>query len=342
MNKIKIIFFNLLIFLILIIFFELIFGSWLKKDNFGFIARELRNVKIPISVQYNKIKYDYIFERNNLGFIGKDIKAEKIDILFMGGSTGEEMFVPPNYSIVGQINNYFREDNLKHNITNASKGGKSTRGYVNDFIYWFSKIDKLNPKIVIFYIGINDSLLKLPKHFDEIDKKDSLKRFEDYFKNNSILYKLKKDVQNKYFNRFRVFYSIEKKDLYINFNFLNYSEAKNLFLKKKLDTESKNIISNFDKNLNNLKKIIDQKKFLPIFITQIKFNGLADYNLFLVNQHLKHFCYINNFNIIKLDESVENLKEGDFYDELHTTVEGSKKISKLIYGELKKIIISKY
>lgn len=97
-------------------------------------------------------------------------------------------------------------------------------------------------------------------------------------------------------------------------------------------------MNNFENNLNNLNKIISVKRFIPIFITQIKFNGLDDVKLYLINEYLKQFCYKNNYKIIKLDEKIINPPKNFFYDEAHTTIKGSEFISKVIYLELKNII----
>ena len=94
MKKFNLVIINFLIFFILILIFELVFGGWLKKNNFGYFARELRNIEVPMSVKYLDKKYNYVFKRNNLGFIGENIDPKKVKTLFLGGSTGEQMFIP--------------------------------------------------------------------------------------------------------------------------------------------------------------------------------------------------------------------------------------------------------
>ena len=338
MKYIKLISINSFIFFLLIIIFELIFGNWVKKNNFGYTARELRNIEIPMSVKYGGENYNYTFRRNNFGFIGQDFNPEKIKVLFLGGSTGEQMYIPTKFSIVEQLNKKLGLDTQNLKIINASKGGKSTRGYVNDFVNWFPKVEKLKPEIVIFYIGLNDSTLKLPKHFDELDRKAFFERLEDLVKNNSVIYKFKKKIQNKFFNPIRLYYGIEKKNLYKNFKYIDYEKAQNKFKKYEKNNENLQVLKNFEENLNNLKKIIVQAKIKPIFITQIRFDGISDYNLFLVNQYLKKFAKKNKFEIIKLDEIANNINKNDFYDEVHTTIKGSIKISNHIYPNLKEII----
>ncbi len=342
MKKIKLISINFFIFFILIFIFEFIFGNWFKKNNFGFTARELRNVEIPMSVKYGEKKYNYTFKRNNFGFIGEDINPEQIKILFIGGSTGEQMYIPTEFSIVEQLNKRLNGESQDLKIINASKGGKSTRGYVNDFVEWFPKVQKLKPEIVIFYTGLNDSTLKLSDHFDELDREAFFEKLEDLIKNNSIIYKLKKKIENKYFNPIRAFYGMEKENLYIDFKFIDYKKAVKKFEKYEINSENFQVLKNFEKNLDNLKKIIIKEKIKPIFITQIRFDGISDYNLFLVNKKLKIFAKKNNFEIIKLDEIIDDVQKNDFYDEVHTTISGSIKISNHIYPKLKEVILNHF
>ena len=338
MKILKISLINFLIFLFLILVIEIIFGSWVKKDNFGISIRKLRNVEIPMSVKYYGKQYDYVFKRNNHGFIGDNLDPSKIQFVFLGGSTGEEMFKPPDYTIVGQLNYKFAKDGIDLKIINASKGGKTTRGYVNDFRHWFSKIKNFNPKKFIFYIGINDSSLTMQGLFDKPYKNSLSEKIEDYIKNNSIIYLLKKKIENKYFNELRKHYGLVKENLYSNFQLINYNKAREKFLKSELSEIEKNIIENFSKNLQNLNKIIIEEEIEPIFITQIQFDGINNKKLFIINEYLKEFCKINNYDIIKLDEMNYDLNDKDFYDEVHTTIEGSRKISSLIYKDIKKYL----
>lgn len=337
-NSFKLIIFNIFVFIFLVILIELIFGNWVKNNNFGFSIRELRNINIPMSVKYDQKKFDYNFKRNSYGFIGEEVNPKNIKIVFIGGSTGEEMFKPYKYSIVGLLNNKFEEDEVNVKITNASKGGKTTRGYVNDFLYWFPKIKNFNPKTYIFYTGLNDTSLSLPDHYDEIVKENKYDKLEDYIKNNSIFYELKKKIEFKYFFKIRKYYGLEDQKLYYNYELVNYKTAKLKFLKKKINEEKLIMISNFSKNLKNLKYIIDKRKINPIFITQIQYDGLNNHSLFLINEYLKEFCKKNNYKIIKLDEMNFKLDNKDFYDQVHTTIKGSAKITNLIYSDLKEYL----
>ena len=338
-NSIKIVFFNLSIFIILILLFELFFGYWFKKDSFGIYIRDQRNIEKKFDIIHNNNNYKYTFKRNSLGFIGEEIDAKKIKIVFEGGSTGEQLFTPPNYRLVDQFNSYFKNDKIDIKIINASKGGKTTRGYYNDFENWFPKIKNFDPKIFIFYTGHNDASLKLPKHFDDIKRENFFDQIEDFIKNNSIIYELKVKVKNQYFGKIRTNYGLYEKDLYDDYKYINYQEAKIKFNLKNLNLEEKNLLNNFEKNLLNLDKKITETKVVPIFITQVRFNGISTKTLFLVNETLKEFCKLRNYHIIKLDEIVEGFEKNDFYDKIHTGINGSQKISKILYPYLKEILI---
>ena len=52
---------------------------------------------------------------------------------------------------------------------------------------------------------------------------------------------------------------------------------------------------------------------------------------------IKKFCKLNSFHLIPLDELVQNMEVNDFFDEIHTSVQGSLKIANIIYPSLEKI-----
>jgi len=342
MKIIKVFLYNIFILLLFLTLFEIFFGYWFKENNFGFYIRDQRNIIKYFEVTHDKKKYKYNFIRNSLGFIGKEIDTKEIKIVFEGGSTGEQMFIPPELRIVDILNSSFKNDNLNINIINASKAGKTTRGYYNDFVDWFPKIQNFKPEIFIFYTGINDSILNFPKHFDNTKRDNFLENLEDFIKNNSVVYEIKTKIKNKYFSKVRSKYDLYKKDLYDDYEFIDYKQAKLKFNLKELNTEEQNILDNFKKNMTNLEKKILENNIKPIFITQVKFDGINDKNLFIVNEALKEFCKSKNYDIIKLDEIIEILEVNDFYDQVHVGIDGSRKVAKEIYPYLKEIMINYY
>ena len=335
MSKIiKLLTYNLFVFFILIFIFEIFFGYYFKKNNFGYIMRSERQKNQIYEVIHNDIKYKYTYKRNFHGFRGDEITPSSIKIIFEGGSTGNQKFTPENLTIVGLLNNYLNHKKL---IINASTDGKTTKGYVNDFIHWFPKLENFNPEYVIFYTGINDSNFNQDSKFDIPWREDYLSRIKDYIKNNSKLVELIKKIQFKYFNDdIRKEYGVTRiaNNLYKNYEYLNYQNAVKLYGNYK----NEKLIYQFRERLNLLKEQIDKYNFTPIFITQIEFEGLNNPNLFIINETLKNFCLKNNYPIIKLDELIDNMPLNSFYDTMHTTPKGNKIISNKILPELKRII----
>tara|TARA_B100001989_G_C24473527_1_gene430508 strand:+ start:72 stop:1082 length:1011 start_codon:yes stop_codon:yes gene_type:complete len=335
MSKIiKLLTYNLFVFFILIFIFEIFFGYYFKKNNFGYIMRSERQKNQIYEVIHNDIKYKYTYKRNFHGFRGDEITPSSIKIIFEGGSTGNQKFTPENLTIVGLLNNYLNHKKL---IINASTDGKTTKGYVNDFIHWFPKLENFNPEYVIFYTGINDSNFNQDSKFDIPWREDYLSRIKDYIKNNSKLVELIKKIQFKYFNDdIRKEYGVTRiaNNLYKNYEYLNYQNAVKLYGNYK----NEKLVYQFRERLNLLKEQIDKYNFTPIFITQIEFEGLNNPNLFIINETLKNFCLKNNYPIIKLDELIDNMPLNSFYDTMHTTPKGNKIISNKILPELKRII----
>ena len=173
------------------------------------------------------------------------------------------------------------------------------------------------------------------KHWDLKIGKTNFDQFKDYIKNNSFFVDKFKIIKNKYFPRNIIAYDLNSKSLYNNFSYVNFNEAKTIH--KEINQKDKEKINFFKNKLKRLNKIINQEKFIPIFITQVKYDGLKYSTLFHINNELKKFALHNDYFIIPLDELIE-MDKNDFYDQVHTTPQGSKKIADMIYPNLKNIL----
>ena len=330
---IKILFINCIIFFSLIFIFEIFFGYWFKKDNFGFIMRFERQKQNYYETIHDEKKYRFYYKRNFYGFRGEEADPKNIKIVFLGGSTGNQRVTPENLTIVGLLNTKFNKDDYNFKIFNGSTDGKSTKGYTNDFKYWFPKIPNFNPKIVIFYTGINDSDLSHDERFDNPWRESAFEKFTDYIKNNTKIVELIKKVKFKYFVKLRKEYGLTAGavDLYKNFNYINYDQAKKLHYNK---IPNELLLSQFEKKLEALDFYIIKYQIIPVFITQINYDGLSNYNLYLINEKLKEFCKKKNYNIIKLDEKILSLERKTFFDPVHTLIKGNKIIANKVYIDL--------
>ena len=338
MSFLRLVTYNFLVFLLLIIFIEVTLGYWFKKENFGIYMRKERKINWQTTSYFNGKEYKFFYKRNFWGFRGNEFNPKNVKIIFEGGSTGNQRFTPENLTIVGHLNKKFSDSNQDEFIYNASTDGKSVTGYINDFKHWFSKIPELKPKYVIFYIGINDRFIDDNFYLDNKISESTIDQVKDYIKNNSIIVDKFKNFKNKYYPKNTLAYDLNKADLYDNFTYINFQEASKKHLE--IDQTNKNLIKKFNLKLEKLNLIINSKKIHPIFITQVMFNGLEDKRLFLINNELKKFALENNYFLIPLDEMIVFNKD-DFFDPIHTTPKGSKKIADSIYPQLYSYLKSK-
>ena len=338
MSFFRLVIYNFLVFLLLIIFLEATLGYWFKKENFGIYMRKERKINWQTTSYFNGKEYKFFYKRNFWGFRGNEINPKNVEIIFEGGSTGNQRFTPENLTIVGHLNKKFSDKNQDVLIYNASTDGKSVTGYINDFKHWFTKIPELKPQYVIFYIGINDRFIDDNFYLDNKISESTIDQVKDYIKNNSIIVDKFKDFKNKYYPKNTLAYDLNKADLYDNFTYINFQEASKKHLE--IDQTNKNLIKKFNLKLEKLNLIINSKKIHPIFITQVMFNGLEDKRLFLINNELKKFALENNYFLIPLDEMIVFNKD-DFFDPIHTTPKGSKKIADSIYPQLYSYLQSK-
>ena len=334
----KTIFYNLIILLVLLVLGESIFGYWFTKDNFGIYMKSERDKNWKTSSTFNNKEYSFFYKRNFYGFRGDEFNPKNVKVIFEGGSTGNQRFTPENLTIVGQLNQKFLSEKINVNIYNASTDGKSLRGIIYDFIHWFPRINNLNPEYVIFYLGINEHLVADESGVYEFDlniEKKKFDRFRDYIKNNSFFYRRYMKIKKKYFPKDTSGYFFNNEKLYDNFTYTSYNQAKNF--KREISEEDNKLLIQLDKRLLVLKNIVKSNNLIPIFITQVAYDGLRDQKLFLVNERLKKFSIHNNYHLIKLDEIIE-MELDDFYDTAHTTPKGSKKIAETIYPYLVKFL----
>jgi lysophospholipase L1-like esterase len=335
----KIVSYNLLVFFILIIVLELSFGYWFDPENFGIHMRKHRNINEFYNITINDNNYKFEYKRNFYGF--RDSKNEelgKIKYVFLGGSTGNERFLPQKLSIVGRLNSLFDKKKSTVKIVNASVDGKTSKGHINDFNFWFPKLKNFNPNYFLVYVGINDAVLNQDEKYDLTFDDNFFKNSRDYLTNNSLLIEIIKKFKWRYFKSTTLEYEINKTaDLYENFFYIDYEKAKKIHNLKFLKLKHENLYERYKDRIAKLSKEILNKKSTIIFITQVKYNGLKDEKLFLLNETLKEFSVKNNIDIIKLDESFKGSKN-DFYDKVHTTEQGSHKIAILIYDRLKSLI----
>ena len=344
MNKlIKTIFINLIFISFIVLVFELSLGHWFKKNYFGHNMKGKRLQKIDFSINEESFKKKWTYRRDYYGFreefdFEDKYDLSKIEVVFTAGSTGAEMILPYEETIVGNLNKFLINSNMNVKIFNASLDGKSLVGKINDFDKWFNQLENFNPKIMIFYLGLTDRKTP-PRRFN--DNNEILLK-KNYIINTisqrSFIWEKLKNIKNIYVDKSRDGYSFFEDSIKKDKDFINYKKAKEIYTQP--NSLEKKILLNYKNNLKRLRNILEIKKIIPIFITQIRYDGNGEKILYYLNEELKNFALLNKYRIIPLDEFVNEDIRHLFFDEVHTNKEGSLYLANKIYPSLKRILQS--
>ena len=237
MKFLKIIFFNLTIFLTFVLFFELFFGYWFDKDNLGPYMREHRMKNQRIEYEFDGLKEVYFYRRNYHGFRGEDIKPSEIKAIIMGGSNIEQRYEPERYTITGFLNSNLKKDNFDLEIINAGVEAMSTRGMILGFKNWLFKLKDFSPKIILFYVGITDYGINDEDSLDKQIQEGNLlnpsftEQIKDNIKSRSIILDSIRIFKFKYLPRkgFVKYDGNQDPKLKENFNYISYNTAKNKY-----------------------------------------------------------------------------------------------------------------
>lgn len=336
LNLFKLIFVNILIFLIFLIILELIFGSWFK-NNFKLRLSSERNINRVYKFDFNNHKGQSLYIRDNLGFrIAKNsINPKDIDIVFAGGSTTNQKFLNYDETIVGILDDKIK----KYKFVNSGIDGMSIIGHINSFDFWYNKIENFNPSYFIFYIGVNDQFLfsenKKDRNVDKLTEGSKKAKIREYLESNSFFYKQFRILKSTLYLKFgfnKGVNQVNKKTVVYherdNDEFISYDNFSN----KDIDVKKKEF---YESLLEKLTNRVTEKKSKIIYLTQISGNGMNN-NLFLIASTIMKHC--EKFQLICFNLAKEaNLNYDDFYDGLHLNRDGSKKASNYIYNKLDKI-----
>ena len=348
----KIITINLIIFFLLLIVIELIFGSWFKKNNIGSLLIPKQQSNLITNFPY-KSEDVGIYTRDQYGFRANNYNLKDINILILGGSTTEEREVDDQ-----KIWTKIFEKNLKKNlkVLNAGIGGQTSLGHKEMFNLWFNKFDTLSPDFIVVFLGINDALYLVENvngqtylnitysdkfeagrsinnsNRDELLNIMPLDKTIQYIKNNSIIHTL---------------YLIVKGNLLSYKYGLNYNDDIKTF--DPHVTKSPDIVKLDEVYLgefenyyhNNLLKIYNyanEYKSDLIFVTQsVSSKHWIKKYLNIVNNFTRSFCKIEKIKCIDLDKKIRGLSNEFFYDGIHTDPVGSKIIGEFIAKEFNKL-----
>ena len=162
-TAINVVLVNGLVFTVLLAGVELVFGNWVRP----LALNDLKRFSIPIDVGYTfdpsalyaaDGRTTATYTRDRWGLRGSAATLETIDVVTVGGSTTDQRNVDDSRTWQAVAERELRQAGRPLVFTNAGVDGQSTVGHAFSFRYWFPLLDGLRPRIVLFYLGVNDVL----------------------------------------------------------------------------------------------------------------------------------------------------------------------------------------
>ncbi len=191
----KIVAINVAVLLALCLAGEIVFGNW-------FFGPDYRGMNIPrdlartfdVNALYRRdapIRYT----RDEFGFRGPYAGLDVIDVLTLGGSTTNQLYVDDDETWQAEMRRGFAAIGKPKSIVNAAVDGQSSYGHIAVFDRWFPNVPGLKARFVLAYVGVNDVALDAPTKFDDMHSPDPMRRFADMIRNKSALYDLFRTVR---------------------------------------------------------------------------------------------------------------------------------------------------
>ncbi len=339
---------------------ELIFGNWLSGPSYGLMnlpRNERRLVDVSQFVPNSSV---IRYTRDEYGLRG-DYRGDpaKIDVLAIGGSTTDERYITDDETWVAQLQAQFGAHGKPVRIANAAIDGQSSVGHINALTQWLSKIPGLRPRYVIFYVGINDVAVNdtTTTQFDQIVSPSRSRQIRQYITNHSALYNLYRTALGM----------IQADRAQLLHGRVMRRVARWVPVTERIDPQEMHktdarLLDAYAARLKVLTELTRRMGAEPIFVTQMRTDyKIEDGKLFTLVMPRRDGTFIaegSDWSLVRLQLFNEttlttcaelrltcidlatqiDFTEEDFYDAIHTTPIGSKKIATFLYGALSETI----
>jgi hypothetical protein len=358
---------NIGLLLILLVVAELAFGNWFQAPGLWNLG-VFRNVAWTIDAAplYGRAEPVH-YRRDYYGFRGNYGRPEEIDLLVLGGSTTDQRNVSEGETWPDVLGACLKsQKGLALNIANAGVSGQSTRGHAANFDLWFNHIPGLKPRWVMALIGVNENALEGRVENDDVARftegaksPTPWQNFSSWVRLNSALVRLIATVRGNIKAMKAGLHPLsnelalgkERADLAIDRR-LGEARAKALSLEgeefKALDSALRRDMAEetaaLQARLALLAKKIVSWGAKPVFITQ---NGAAyraadglvwgDVKTYarmrLFSETIMSHCRENGLTCLDLGAGLF-FADGDAYDSVHTTAQGSRRIGEWVCQRL--------
>lgn len=330
---------------------ELIFGNWIAGPEYS-VLNIPRN-----TIRYFDVSDLYpgygpaLYTRDKNGLRGPYPDPGKIDVLVMGGSTTNELYVSDGLTWVDQLRVAFAEAGRPLVVVNAAVDGQSSLGHIRAIDLWFPNIPGLRTRYVLVYVGINDVAVTAGEMsaYDEMKSPDPVRRFRHYLMNNSVFYNRFRQIRGLFAaRRMRLVHGALKTAT------TEWRPARPVADAAALEKEIEPRLRAYAARLKVLAgKIRTEMKAEPIFITQKRGDYKVEDGRLMVrvaaggrsrsdetyrvlaafNRTTLRVCRELGLFCIDLAGELE-FRDGDFYDQVHTTPAGSRRVGRFVYERL--------
>lgn len=359
-SVLKVVAANLLLVFAGLVAVELAFGSWFSDTHPLYQFTKPRNLDIvkdnPFGDEPKQIRYT----RDANGFRGLDGPVSEIDILTVGGSTTDQRYLDDNLTYQAVLRDLFLKQGKNLSIVNAGIDGQSTVGHIHNFSSWFSRIDNLKTRYILYYIGINDMLqFGEGNSYDNVEAGSFRLDWQLYIRDKSIFYQLylilkQYNTPNPYAHGVTRDFVIDLSDAVETANVAEYGTE-----------EVRNSLAALRERVRKLAQLTREMGASSIFVTQrsarwlksdgkifgipgyiqgetSEFNRLGDvtgvdiYHMErLVADAIIKECEEVGDVCLDLMNEIEFDLRNDFYDPVHTTSSGSQAIGEFLFEKLR-------
>jgi len=173
-----------------LILLELVFGSWFSDASPLYSFIKPRNVHKTYQTPFPGQPDVSTYTIDEHGLRGLDKGLGDIFILTVGGSTTDQKYIDDNHTFEALLQKSFKEDGRDVDIVSAGIDGQSTYGHLKNFPYWFAKLPGFRPRYILYYVGVNDFYtLAERQKFDAMERNGPMaKRILAYVREKSALY----------------------------------------------------------------------------------------------------------------------------------------------------------
>jgi len=312
-------------------------------------------MNFDVSTLYDSPDNVIRYTRDRFGLRGPYTDPSTIDILTVGGSTTDQMYINDGETWQDVIKSEFLSIGKAINIANAGVDRQTTYGHIKNFDWWFPYIPDLHSKYVLFYIGINDfhrdihlNLFNKNVNYSYDNLLGKKKTLFDYIEENSALFHLWRVIKGSY--QARVISQLSQR--YIDFSKVDYTD-------KPLSGDYKKtmapLLAAYERRLRMLGDKTKEFNAIPIFVTQVsRYYKISKGKVFGVDHPNKRgdFVYngvdfyymlqLMNEKTIEICKSIDgcipidfanniSFEDDDFYDFFHATPGGAKKVGQYLF-----------